>query len=65
MALHILGTDVMWVQSPLAALQTMDLTGLQLIAGLLVMVLVAPFVLGGIDAARDDGKEEWPSDLDG
>lgn len=45
--------------------KTMDPTGAQLIAVLLMMVLIVPFVLGGLDAARDDGEEEWPSDWDG
>jgi len=42
----------------------MNLTGLQLIAGLFVMVLAVPFVLGGINPARHAEKEELLSDLD-
>ena len=42
----------------------MDLMGLQFIACLFVMVLVVPFVLGGINPARHAEKEELLSDLD-
>lgn len=52
------------VRLSLRALQTMDLTVLQLIASLFVMVLVVPFVLGGIKPARHAEKEGLVSDLD-
>ena len=52
------------VRLSLRALQAMDLMGLQFIACLFVMVLVVPFVLGGINPARHAEKEELLSDLD-